>query len=62
VDLGLLQDNCCTIAALTAYLNRENIENCETSGMKEILNKPAKASEIEELIMQYCGRFVKRKH
>ena len=45
----------CSIVALTAYVNQENILKCEKSGMMEVLNKPASSARITKAIQKYCS-------
>jgi len=44
----------CTIVALTAYVNKDNIDRCKELGMKAVLNKPAQSDKIYKEVQQAC--------
>jgi len=49
------------ILALTAYVDSANVQRCKDIGMKQVLNKPAKAEKIKEAITEHCpglGQFL----
>lgn len=44
----------CTVVALTAYVNQDNLEMCFKSGMSHVMHKPACSKEIQEVIEKKC--------
>ena len=44
------------VVALTAYSNPAYLSKCEQVGMAKVLQKPAKATEIQEVTSKYCPK------
>ena len=44
----------CKIVALTAFVNRDNIEKCNKVGMIDVMNKPACSSDIVKMVTKCC--------
>mmetsp|Transcript_339 Transcript_339/g.284 ORF Transcript_339/g.284 Transcript_339/m.284 type:complete len:111 (-) Transcript_339:2-334(-) len=51
----------CKIVFLTAFMNSDNIHKVNSLGIKDMLNKPANSLEIQNLILKYCPKIIKKK-
>ena len=43
-----------SIVALTAYQNKETLDKCLKLGMSQILHKPARSSDLKQVICKAC--------
>ena len=46
-QLGMKEENCCKIVALTAFHSSETIERCLNLGIIKVYNKPANINDIK---------------
>jgi two-component system aerobic respiration control sensor histidine kinase ArcB len=46
------------IVALTAYTDNKVQSSCLAIGMQEVLNKPATAEKLNEIILKYCSNSI----